>query len=478
MSLSANEIGLVAVRCDAALRGGLLRKVISPARPDRLVLEIRTGGASHLLQIALSAGGSRIGRIESKPLSAQRPHPFAMLLRGRAQGLRVAAVRQLGGDRAVAIDLESRERSGSLVCELTSRHGNLFWIDGDGLIAGSFHLNRSHKRQLVPGAPYTPPLPRPDATSPETRFADGDDLERQIEAHYGEFERQRELEARRTAVQRAARTAVKRLERLLGNLEGDRARAAEAERLKQQAFVLQANLGRVRRGMTELEARDFEGQPVRVELDPRLEPPANMQRLFERAKRLGRAGPRIEERLAETRSRRDETAELRATIGTANAEQLEQILDSLRARFPDLVKRATAERGQRSERLPYREISISAGRAARIGRSAADNDALTLRFARPDDLWLHVRGRKGSHVVVPLGRGEEPTSELLVDAAHLAAHFSDARGDGDVEVTWTRRRYVQKPRGAPPGSVRVLKEKTIFLRVDPDRLSRLLGDPG
>jgi predicted ribosome quality control (RQC) complex YloA/Tae2 family protein len=79
-------------------------------------------------------------------------------------------------------------------------------------------------------------------------------------------------------------------------------------------------------------------------------------------------------------------------------------------------------------------------------------------------------------VVVPLGRGEEPSPELLVDAALLAAHFSDARGDTDVEVTWTRRRYVQKPRGAPPGSVRLLREKTILLEVDPDRLARLLDD--
>ncbi|MBW2275924.1 MAG: NFACT family protein [Deltaproteobacteria bacterium] len=475
MSLSAAEIGKVVARCDAALKGGALRKVLSPSRPDRIVLEIRAGGDNHLLQLVVSATGSRIGRIAAKPKAAKQPHPFVMLLRGKAQGLRLVRLRQLGDDRALAIDLEGRERRGTLVCELTSRHANMFWIDDEDLIAGSFHINRSHKRRLVPGEPYTPPLPRSGSPAPAQRFPDGDDLEPRIEQHYAALEQQREVDARRVVVNRAARTATKRLERLLTNLEQDRARADEAERLRQQAFVLQANLGRVVRGMSELEASDFEGNPVRIVLDPALDLTANMQRLFERAKRLGRAAPRISERIDDARAWRDKVHGLAHTITGADAEQLEQILDELRSRFPDLVQRAVAKKRDRPERLPYREIPISAGRAARVGRSAADNDTLTLRFARPDDLWLHIRGRKGSHVVVPLGRGEEPTSDLLVDAAHLAAHYSDARGDTDVEISWTRRRYVQKPRGAPPGSVRVLKEKTIFLRVDQRRLARLLS---
>ena len=77
-----------------------------------------------------------------------------------------------------------------------------------------------------------------------------------------------------------------------------------------------------------------------------------------------------------------------------------------------------------------------------------------------------------------MGRGEDPTSEILIDAAHLAVRFSDARDDDDVEVTYTRRKYVQKPRGAPPGSVRLLKEKTLYLKVDPERLMKLLGRNG
>jgi predicted ribosome quality control (RQC) complex YloA/Tae2 family protein len=77
-----------------------------------------------------------------------------------------------------------------------------------------------------------------------------------------------------------------------------------------------------------------------------------------------------------------------------------------------------------------------------------------------------------------MGRLEEPSADILVDAAHLAMHFSEARGQTGVEIIYTRRRYVAKPRGAAPGSVRILKEKTLLLELEPERLARLLGKPG
>jgi predicted ribosome quality control (RQC) complex YloA/Tae2 family protein len=110
-----------------------------------------------------------------------------------------------------------------------------------------------------------------------------------------------------------------------------------------------------------------------------------------------------------------------------------------------------------------------------VGRGAKDNDALVTKVARPHDVWLHAKGRTGAHVVVPLSKEESIPTELLVDAAHLAAHFSDARGETVVEVQWTPRKYVRKPKGAAPGAVIVDREKVLVLRVDPARLQELLA---
>ena len=88
---------------------------------------------------------------------------------------------------------------------------------------------------------------------------------------------------------------------------------------------------------------------------------------------------------------------------------------------------------------------------------------------------MHVRGRTGSHVVVRMAKGKSPPPQTLVDAATLAAYFSDARGEPCVEVSWCERRFVRKPKGAAAGAVTLSHEKTIVLRWEQSRLERLLA---
>jgi predicted ribosome quality control (RQC) complex YloA/Tae2 family protein len=382
---------------------------------------------------------------------------------------------QINGDRAVNLAFQGRERGGALICELTSRHGNIFWVDETSIIQSSFHPNRSLKRPLLPGEPYVPLLPRPSDSAAESRFAPGPDIEDQVAAHYDHKEialRQAEVVAR---TGRLARKGLKHLDRLIKKLDQDRERAAEGQRFMDLGHLLKANLSRARKGQTSLAVDGFDGCRTTIPLDPRRSPVANMEQLFSRAKRLKKAVPLVGERQTEIREKRSRTAKLRDEIDTAAPERLVEIEAVLRQQFKRFAAQADSRKNRDQARLPYREYIISGGRPARVGRSARDNDELTLRHAKPDDLWLHVRGQKGSHVVVPLGRGEDPTPALLIDAAHLAAHFSAAKSASDVEVIYTRRRYVQKPKGAPPGSVRLLKEKNLGLRLEPERLSALLA---
>lgn len=124
--------------------------------------------------------------------------------------------------------------------------------------------------------------------------------------------------------------------------------------------------------------------------------------------------------------------------------------------------------------MPYRAFRSANGARILVGRSARDNDALTLRVARGNDVWLHARGVQGSHVVVP-DAGEAPDARTLGDAALLAAHFSRARGEEAAEVAWTRRKHVRKPKGAAPGSVIATQERTLRVRLDAARLAELLS---
>jgi predicted ribosome quality control (RQC) complex YloA/Tae2 family protein len=99
-----------------------------------------------------------------------------------------------------------------------------------------------------------------------------------------------------------------------------------------------------------------------------------------------------------------------------------------------------------------------------VGRSDIDNDRLSIKIARPDDWWFHVRGMPGSHVILQSKPGTEPDRETLKLAAAIAAYYSKARSGGVVAVSATRARYVTKAKGAKPGSVNIRKESLFKVR--------------
>lgn len=148
-------------------------------------------------------------------------------------------------------------------------------------------------------------------------------------------------------------------------------------------------------------------------------------------------------------------------------------------RWGDLVPSPSPSKGPRartaSSRLPYRRFESGTGRPILVGREGRDNHALTFQVASPHDIWLHVRGFPGCHVVVPLARGQEPDTETLLDAAHLAVHYSKAPKSGFVEVMWTRRKRVRAVKGGRPGQVLVEGEKTLTFHSDAARVERLLA---
>ena len=111
-----------------------------------------------------------------------------------------------------------------------------------------------------------------------------------------------------------------------------------------------------------------------------------------------------------------------------------------------------------------------------VGRNNEQNDRLTMRLANGNDLWLHVGGgRPGSHVVIRLPKNKTASLESLLDAATLAVHFSKARGENRIDVVYTAKKHVRKPKGLPAGAVVPAHTKTITVHRDEARLARLLG---
>jgi predicted ribosome quality control (RQC) complex YloA/Tae2 family protein len=280
---------------------------------------------------------------------------------------------------------------------------------------------------------------------------------------------------RRQQLERLLQQRLKRLAKKRAAILEDLRRATTADALHERASLILAHLSEIPANASffETESWEAEPQPIRIELEPPKSPIETAQQLFKKAKRLKRGLDVAPLRLD---SVEDEIAELQRL----QDELTDFSTDELGARLEALGVSTTApkererRRRQAGARLPYREFRSGNESVVLVGRGAADNDRLTLRFARPHDLWLHARGVRGAHVVVPLSKGQSCSAETLVDAATLAAHFSDLRGEAIVDVLYTPRRFVHKRRGSPVGSVTLGREKVIAVRIQAERLGRLL----
>ena len=119
---------------------------------------------------------------------------------------------------------------------------------------------------------------------------------------------------------------------------------------------------------------------------------------------------------------------------------------------------------KRIEKVVCWTYELPDGFEAQAGKTDVDNDLLSLKVARANDWWFHVKGCPGSHVVLHHPENVSPSVELLKIAAGIAAWHSKARKAGVVPVHYTQAKHVSKPRGAKPGSVQIKREKTVKVR--------------
>jgi hypothetical protein len=269
------------------------------------------------------------------------------------------------------------------------------------------------------------------------------------------------------------RAESRRLRRLVDALTADLARHGEAERHAAAGELLKSALARVRRGMRAVEVVDWDGTPRTIALDPLLDGAGNLEALFKRARRAREAARRATPRLEEARARLAAVDEARARLLTAEPASAALEQAALLLARPEAGGSARRKAGRAGRRQPWRSFRAAHDVVVRVGRGARDNDAL-VKSARGNDLWLHARGHQGAHVIVP-SSGADVDPVVLLDAAHLAAHFSSARGERHVDVQTARVKHLRKPGpGAPAGLVHVTNETVVHLRLEEERLRRLL----
>ena len=126
-------------------------------------------------------------------------------------------------------------------------------------------------------------------------------------------------------------------------------------------------------------------------------------------------------------------------------------------------------------KLVPRRYRTESGLEVWVGRSDAANDFLSIKLARGKDLFFHLDGAPGSHVILRTEGRNDPPSEAILDACELAVHFSKQKKASNANVHIVPGKNVRKPKGAKPGLVTVHGGRSLHLRREEKRLERILA---
>lgn len=233
------------------------------------------------------------------------------------------------------------------------------------------------------------------------------------------------------------------------------------------ANLILAQVHRFSPGSRDVELDDFYlGGSVSVHLEQGIPPQTHAEQLYaqQRADDARRAALPTEVAFLTAQLAELDTAQTQLTAATDR-----EAAKAWLQRWSALLKQAPLPQAD-IDRLPYRRFRVE-GYEVRVGRSAADNDALTLRHSRPRDLWLHARAVAGSHVLVVNPKSAEVPEPVIERAAGLAAWFSKQKGESLAAVSVTERKYVRKGRRMAPGQVRLERERVLMVApLDPATL--------
>ena len=275
--------------------------------------------------------------------------------------------------------------------------------------------------------------------------------------------------AERDRVNQQASELIRRVEneleknrKKLGKQEEELLATENAEEFRQKGELLTTFLHQVPNDQDQVELDNYyTGEKIIISLDKALTPNQNAQRYFKRYQKLKEAVKHLTRLIEETRATIHYLESVETALAQASLTEIAEIREELIQ--TGFIRRRQREKIQKRQK-PEKYLATDGQTIILVGRNNLQNDELTFKMAKKDELWFHAKDIPGSHVVIT--GNLQPSDEVKTDAAELAAYFSKARLSNLVQVDMIEVRKLNKPTGGKPGFVTYTGQKT--LRVTPD----------
>ena len=300
-----------------------------------------------------------------------------------------------------------------------------------------------------------------------------------LDAYFESRDREVRVKQRATDILKILTNSETRLQRKMDKQRSELADCREGEKYKKQGDLITSNIYAIERGMKRVELIDYEQYneddgtfaKVTIELDSRLSPSANAQRMYKRYNKCKNAERELTVQIEKAERELAYIYSVFDSLAHAeNASDLVEIRDELYT--SGYASKMKNYRPQKRKSTAHMTFKTTDGYTVLCGKNNIQNENITFNLAHKSDYWFHVKNKAGSHVVM-LCNGEEPDAINFTEAAEIAAYYSSLQGGVSVPVDYTFAKNVKKIQGANPGLVIYHTNWTAYVTPSAEKIAKL-----
>ena len=296
------------------------------------------------------------------------------------------------------------------------------------------------------------------------QYAQAESFGALLDSFYSLRDRKDAMRQKSQSVRKTVSNLVSRIQRKLAIQEKELLATYDRERLRQLGDILTANIHRIQKGQTKVTVEDFYDEnmaSIEVELSPLLSPQQNAAKYYKDYTRMKNAEKELTRQIE---LGEQELVYLQSVLEELNRADTDAELEEIKQELQNggYLRADHGKKKMKAAKVSPMRFESTDGYPIYVGRNNRQNDELTFKLARKDDLWLHAQKVHGSHVIISCG-GTTPPDDTITQAAQLAAYYAESTGGRNIPVDVTSVKQVKKTPGSKPGMVIYHTYRTVIV---------------
>jgi predicted ribosome quality control (RQC) complex YloA/Tae2 family protein len=256
--------------------------------------------------------------------------------------------------------------------------------------------------------------------------------------------------------------ALTRTEKAISDAHSGINNSAREDKYSATGDAIQLHAHEIIKGQESI-AAEVEGKNITIVLDPSLSGFENAKRYYDKARRARENRKELQTKYAALILEKEKLSRFLAQAENAWEIRELDVLEKEISRSGFALHQTSDDLTEVNPLSRFRNFIVAGGYRVLVGKNAKQNDELTMKVAKKEDIWFHARHVPGSHVVLQTNNAKQIPKEAIEQAAAIAAYFSDAKTQKHAPVAYTKRKFVRKPKGAAPGAVLLEREEVVIV---------------